>query len=177
MYQMSFFEVESSSTRLLNAPFELAEPLLAGHEVGAARLEHLPAFALDALGDAGGGTRSCRRAARRLREAIAAAGQNGGLGACEHLAPGLRLQEEVELAIAFPPEAAEGGEERAVDHGALLRVDFSDKPFRKRAVQPSEKAPDRTDSWPAETPSSAGRRRRPPQAAPLRRDIPARLSG
>ena len=41
---MSFFDAASSSTRALDATLELAEPLLAGHQIGAAGFEHGPAL-------------------------------------------------------------------------------------------------------------------------------------
>ena len=51
--------------RALDAPLELAEPLLARHQVGAAGLEHGPALFLEAPRRAAAGTTSCRRDARR----------------------------------------------------------------------------------------------------------------
>ena len=61
MYQMSFLAAASSSTVLLDAALELAEPLLARHQVGRAGLEHRPALALESFGQQPQERRSCRR--------------------------------------------------------------------------------------------------------------------
>ena len=127
--------------RALDAAFELAEPLLAGHQVGGAGLEHAPAFALEPLRE--------EPQERRLAHAVLAADQQRsrgrlqrrGLGSHQGLPPQLGLDQQLRL-LPVGPEAAEGGEKCAIDTGALDVVELPYQCRRMRVVDALEERPD-----------------------------------
>jgi hypothetical protein len=133
MYQMSFLEAASSSTGALDAALELAEPLLARHQVGAAGLEHLPALGFEAARQ--------QPQERRLAHAVVAADEQRARRASagrpsrrrQDLAPQPRLDQQLQL-LALRPEAAERGEEGAIDAGALEGVELPDQCAGERMV-------------------------------------------
>ena len=118
---------------LLDAGLELAEPLLARHQVGAAGFEHLPARLLETVGK--------QTQERGLAHAVLAADQHRArrrlprhrLGRLQHLLPHLGLDQQLAL-LAVPPEAAEGAEEGAVDAGALVAVELLGQLRRERMM-------------------------------------------
>ena len=114
MYQMRFLPASSSCDRIADAAFELADVHLAGHEVGAARLEHAPSLGRDTfrkqpqerrladVGLAGDQQRAQRRLTQRR------------FGDREALAPVLRLDQQFELALVAP-EPADRRQDACVD--------------------------------------------------------------
>ena len=118
---------------LLDAGLELAEPLLACHQVGAAGFEHLPARLLETVGE--------QTQERGLAHAVLAADQQRArrrlprhrLGSLQHLLPHLGLDQQLAL-LAVAPEAAERAEERAVDAGALVAVELLGQLHRERMM-------------------------------------------
>ncbi len=125
----------------LDAPLELAEPLLARHQVGRAGFEHRPALALESFGQ--------QPQERRLAHPVLAAHeqrprgrlQRRGLGRHQRLLPRLGLDQELSV-LPVRPEPPERGEKRAIDAGALDAVELPDERGGVRMMNALEKCPD-----------------------------------
>ena len=132
MYQISFLADGQLLDRALDAALELAEPLLARHQVGAAGLEHGPAFVLPA---------ACASSRRNvvLPTRCSPLTSSDRVGVCSDAASAAtrssrQASGSISSSVVFAvgPEAAERGQECAIDVRAL---DVVELPYQRRGMR------------------------------------------